>query len=89
MGRTTEREYWWGRLGLLKDIQKNGRITPFSHIIKPYYTWGSQIKILMDDLRDRGIVTFIKDSGRVRSYLTEKGEKVVRILSELKEVWGE
>jgi predicted transcriptional regulator len=87
--RKSKEEYWWNRLELLKSIQRDGGNTAFSRITKPYYSWGGQIKTLIEEFEKREIVEFVKDATILKSYVTEKGERLIKVLSELKEVWGE
>lgn len=80
------KEYWWKRIKLLEAIKKDGATLPFSVLMKNIFAMGYPLGSLTNDLEEEGFIIKERHDRRVKTMVTLKGDKLLRILKELKVV---
>lgn len=81
------REYWWNRVKLLEAIKKDGGRLPFSILTRDIFAAGYPLSKITKELEDDGFIIKEKYDRRVKTMITSKGDKLLRILKELKSLW--
>ena len=70
----------------MEAIKKDGATLPFSVITKEIFAMGYPLASLTKDLVDNGFIIKERCERRVKTMITPKGEKLLRILKELREI---
>jgi DNA-binding MarR family transcriptional regulator len=79
--------YWKNRMKLLDAIKKDGDKLPISVLSRNIFSTGAALTKITDELEDKGFIVKEKYSRIVKTYITEEGERILKILKELNEVW--
>jgi DNA-binding HxlR family transcriptional regulator len=81
--------FWDRRLSLLKEIKRFGDKKPLSTLSRSVISPGASLNLVVNDLENIGAIIKIKDRNIVTTRLTPKGEKLLKVLEELKLVLGD
>lgn len=80
--------YWINRLRLLEAIKKDGGKLPFSVLVKNIFAAGMPLAKVRKELEEKGFIISEKHSRIVKTCITDKGEVLLGILKDLREVWN-
>lgn len=80
--------FWNRRLDLLENISLDNGKTPIIRLRGSYFHVGKSLYSVLKELEDRGLIVRVKEGTSIRNYTTEKGDRLIKILRELKEVWS-
>jgi len=82
-------ECWWKRLRLLEAIKKNGDSLPISVVCKSIFCTGKSFNLVTNEMQEMGFIIKSKQTNNtVKTYITPKGERLIVLLRELKEMCG-
>ena len=79
-------DYYMNRLKLLKAIKKEGDTVPLSVLCRNIFAPGKSTTDISNQMEDDGFIIKEKHSRMVKTSITEKGERLIKVLEELKEV---
>lgn len=81
--------YWWNRIKLLEAIKRDGDKLPFSILTRDIFSPGYPLAKITKEFEDSGFIIKERNDRRVKTWITPKGEELLRILKELKDIFKE
>lgn len=80
--------YWYNRMRLLEGIKKDGNRLPISVLCKDIFSVGASLVKITNEMEVRGFIIKEKNVYIINTYITPKGEELLKILKQLNEVYG-
>lgn len=79
-------KYWGNRLRFLEIVKRDNGKSPLSVLCKNIFSNGSALTKITDEMEENDFIIKEKYSRVVNTTITDKGERLLNILDELKEV---
>lgn len=82
-------KFWDKRLKLLEAIKKNGNRVALRVLNKNIYASGRSLTKVINEFESKGFITKEEYENKIKTNVTEKGEKLMGILRELEGVMSD